>query len=494
MTLTLPQLITRFEKQAELQPKNPAVLWGDGSLSYQSLSQLSINMADFLKLRGICQGHGVALSFRDELMTMITALSVLRLGARLIVIPPHTPGDRRRELEAIAKVGATVTDIEGLLPGAISINRASLFSRDDAHEFKNTPGDPGSVYIIAQGSGTTGKPKLLPFTCGYYADYLPCLSSAMATDRDTVFAQTIPCDFVTGLNGFLAAVMGGYTSALALQDPHKLKNQVEALGITHLVATVYHMEAYLGKSDPGQDSSMANLKGLMIGGSTLNPSLIKRLKRHVTNNIYNLYGANEVGICAVADPEIIGRTQGSVGRVLPWISAEVVDRRGHPVPEGEAGLLRFKTHTSIAGYVDDPRETKSRFRNGWFYPGDVGKVTAQGELIHLGRADYMMIYNGVNIYPSDIEIVACSHPEVLDAAVMPFKHPVHQDVPVCAVVLAPYSRVSSEELTDYISSKMRTKAVRYVFVLEKIPRNPQGKLIRRELGQILGEELERSSL
>ena len=141
----------------------------------------------------------------------------------------------------------------------------------------------------------------------------------------------------------------------------------------------------------------------------------------------------------------------------------------------------MKSPGLIDGYLNDPESTSKAFVDGWFYSGDFGKMTEDGHLIHLGRSDQMMIYNGINIYPGEIEACLAAHPSVADVAAFPLRHPVHQHLPVCAVSLRSGSRLSMEDLQAYAVDHLGIKAPKKIFTLDEIPRNEQGKLVRSKL-------------
>lgn len=112
-----------------------------------------------------------------------------------------------------------------------------------------------------------------------------------------------------------------------------------------------------------------------------------------------------------------------------------------------------------------------------------------GHLIYCGRADHMMIKNGINIYPAEIESVMTSHPAVRDAAVIPVNSPTHQDLPICAVSLHDGQTVTERELLDYCVQNLGARSASAVLVQQEIPRNEQGKLIRARLAEDIGARL-----
>lgn len=141
--------------------------------------------------------------------------------------------------------------------------------------------------------------------------------------------------------------------------------------------------------------------------------------------------------------------------------------------------------------MNDETATKKNFKEGWFYPGDLVSLHEDGELCYHGRSDHMMIMNGINIYPSHIESVLSHHPAISDIAVVPMLHKVHQDIPVCAVVIEEGKSVVLKHLMDYAKAHLGVQAPREIVVLESIPRNVQGKLERNALKKLLEQALEK---
>ena len=140
-------------------------------------------------------------------------------------------------------------------------------------------------------------------------------------------------------------------------------------------------------------------------------------------------------------------------------------------------------------YLNDDQASAKSFRDGWFYPGDLGRWTEDGLLCHMGRADDMMILNGINIYPAEIEQAMLSHPAVADAVALPLKHRVANDVPVCAVVLKDHERVSEQDLLEYARGKLGSHRPKRVAILDAIPRNEHGKVQRAALAQAVAARL-----
>ena len=143
----------------------------------------------------------------------------------------------------------------------------------------------------------------------------------------------------------------------------------------------------------------------------------------------------------------------------------------------------------LDGYTDRSLPDNANFRDGWFYTGDVGYLAKDGQLIHLGRSDQMMIFNGINIYPAEIEQAVLTHPAVNDVAVMPIKHNVHQEIPACVVSLVPGARASVQDLRRFVVDLLGAKAPALFAIADVIPRNQQGKIIRADLAGIISSAM-----
>jgi long-chain acyl-CoA synthetase len=134
-----------------------------------------------------------------------------------------------------------------------------------------------------------------------------------------------------------------------------------------------------------------------------------------------------------------------------------------------------------SGYVDNPQQSALRFRDGWFYPGDLGLLRGDGQLVVQGRHDDMIVLNGLNIFPAEIERVLERHPAVAEAAALPLASLVHGQIPVAAVVLRPGEEVSAADLRRYCHQQLGLRAPRRVLVIERLPKNSQGKTVKKDL-------------
>ena len=257
--------------------------------------------------------------------------------------------------------------------------------------------------------------------------------------------------------------------------------------INFISCTPNHVEALLefaGREDgvlfPGVDA-------FRVGATFVQDSLRRKIQAYLCPNLYVGYGSNEVGAISTATPDQVRAIAGSVGRVEPGVEMEIFDKDELALPPGNIGQVRIKSPTVIDGYFDDPDETARVFRNGWFYISDLVEVRSDGVLVHHGRADDLMILDGINIYPAEIENVLLLHPAVAEAAAFPVRSALHGDIPVAAVVIR--VKVSKAELISHCRSLIGLHFPRDLMIVPKFPRNSLGKVLKRELARLFHSQL-----
>jgi acyl-CoA synthetase (AMP-forming)/AMP-acid ligase II len=167
--------------------------------------------------------------------------------------------------------------------------------------------------------------------------------------------------------------------------------------------------------------------------------------------------------------------------VPPWVEVQVVDEAGMPLPAGETGRLRFRGPEVGDGYLGDPEASAARFRDGWFLPGDVGRLEA-GRLLFLeGRADDMINFGGAKLNPLEIEAVLAECPGVLDGAVFATTAPSGRTVLMGAVQTGEgYDEAAA---LAHCRQRLGWRAPVRLLQVPRLPRNAMGKLLRRELAE-----------
>ncbi len=183
------------------------------------------------------------------------------------------------------------------------------------------------------------------------------------------------------------------------------------------------------------------------------------------------------------------RKLGSVGRVIPTVSARIVDEDMNEVQIGQVGEIVYRAPTLMSGYWNNPKATAESFAGGWFHSGDLVRQDEEGYIWVVDRKKDMIISGGENIYCAEVENVLAAHPAIAEVAVIGRPHRKWGEVPVAVVVLSA-ARLTLAELDDFLTERLaRYKHPKALEIVDALPRNPSGKVLKTELRSVFGVDL-----
>lgn len=480
--------------QAEIRPDAIAICTPEITLSYRQLEDLVTQSATYLYQYGVRSTNVIAHRFHNELNALIAFLSCAKIGATVFSASVHTPSIMLEENLDIVNTASILTD-----EAVYKNDKYKVILFDYSHNLDTSQRidesiiemDPLSPLLIITGSGTTGKSRLIPLTHGQMYERLKLDSECYDLEPADVMASMVHFDYYVGKLRLFSMMAVGGAYCLLPKNVRFEFSWIERFKITVLQGSVFHFEQVLKNKELKEKTTFTSLKILGISMSTVSESLRKRLFEVFGVPLHIIYGTNECSALSVlkvhehSDPM-------SVGKILDGVELEIVDKHRKPVVSGDIGEIRARSAAMVDGYYNDPKSTDAAFRDGWFYPGDLGRFSENGELIYCGRSDHMMIMNGINIYPAEIEAIMITHPDVIDAAAMPIKHFIHQDIPVCALVLKESSTLTPKELLVYGYARLGARSPKEVLIMDQIPRNTNGKLIRDELSRLMVDTLSKN--
>ncbi|WFP48563.1 long-chain-fatty-acid--CoA ligase [Methylomonas sp. EFPC3] len=242
-------------------------------------------------------------------------------------------------------------------------------------------------------------------------------------------------------------------------------------------------------AEPTCDSTdLSSVKGFLYGGSPIAPALLKKAMARFGCGFFQIYGMTETGNMAVClrpedhEPANPKRLE-SAGRALPGVELRVIDAEGRCLPPLAIGEICIKSPANMVGYWNNPAATRECLSaDGWVRTGDAGYLDDQGYLFICDRLKDMIIYGGENIYPAEIEAALCEHDGVAEAAVIGVPDERWGEVVKAFVVLRPGWTIKPRELINFTRQRIADfKAPKSIDFLEKLPRNPSGKILKREL-------------
>jgi fatty-acyl-CoA synthase len=238
-------------------------------------------------------------------------------------------------------------------------------------------------------------------------------------------------------------------------------------------------------SPPGQleESDLSSLRIIYMSGSQLGVDLAVRATAAFGPVLYNLYGSTEIAYATIATPDDLAAEPGCVGRVVRGAVVEILDAAGQQLPVGEAGRIFVGHMLEFEGYTGGG--DKERIR-GLVASGDVGHFDSAGRLFIDGRDDEMIISGGENVFPGEIEELLHLHPDVLEAAAVGVDDNHFGQRLTAFVVVREGAALTEEEVKEYVRANLaRYKSPREVVFLSELPRNPTGKVLKRELAEAM---------
>jgi long-chain acyl-CoA synthetase len=258
---------------------------------------------------------------------------------------------------------------------------------------------------------------------------------------------------------------------------------------THYFGVPSMLALILDQARDTEIAAVTTLRNVMFGGSPMPMDLAERLIAAFPGlRLWNLYGLTEAGPNGTAlRPEDALRKLTSVGTPLPSVEIRIAGPNGSALGAGEHGEVLMRTPSVMAGYVDDPAPPVSAVdEDGWLPTGDIGRLDDEGFLTLLDRKNDMVVRGGFNVYPAEVEQAFAAHPDVAEAAVVGVPHAVLGEDVVACVVLRDRADTSPEELVDFCRQRVADyKAPRTVHVVDALPRNAMGKVLRRELREVI---------
>ncbi len=463
-----PGFCERLRHHAARRPGHAAIATARDSLSYAQLLRRVEAGLGYLRRHGIAQGAVVGLALDDEVEHLIASLSLMAAGATQITLATHDAAALRARLAERVRVSHVLSASDAYrIPGTTFLNfpgqeQASAALADDL------PADVATLFLRT--SGTTGDMNIVAFSERQIAD--------QAARHDDYAGERLlrlaSIEHNNSKRHRLYCVWAGGTNVFRPRKPidivdFALRHEVTCLDISRMHA-----------SDLAATHDAHRLAGIKLrtGGSEVPVDVRRSIEKSVTRNLYVRYAATECGGIAMARPGEHD-AEASAGRLLEGVELEIVDADGNVLPSGDAGEIRLRAPGMATAYVDSPVDSAARFRDGWFYPGGVGYLRADGHLVVQGRKDDMIILNGLNIFPAEIERVLEAHPAVSVAAALSLPSPVHGQIPVAAVELRTNAVVTVSELRLYARQHLALRSPRRILILPSLPRNAQGKIMRR---------------
>lgn len=480
--------------------------------TYGELDGLVGRARSGLRANGIGPGDRVAIVCSNGLSFVVAYLGLLGIGAVVVPLNPTSPAvELTRQLETVGAIAAIVdrsasawrdVDREHLaaLRLVVAVDGADLPDSVSADATLETPTALGAepvgvvdvdathLAVLMFTSGTAGSPRVAMLTHG---NLLANLDQAM-TEHDRlhpgdVLYAVIPLFHIFGLNVALGMTLRSGATLLAVQrfDPATALESFQSRGVT-AIAGAPAMWVAFSHFDEAPADSFATVRVAYSGAAKLPVAVAERMESRFGVRIAEGYGLTEASPIVTSSTGVRPK-YGSVGFVLDGIDMRIVDEHGDDCLVGDAGEILIRGANVFSGYLDDPEATARVLTpEGWLRTGDIGYCDDDGRLYLVDRAKDLVIVSGFNVFPAEVEEVLLQHPGVQDVGVIGVPHPHTGEAVKAFVVPEPRARLDEETLIEFALEHLaRYKCPSKVVIVDELPRNATGKLLRRDLDGVV---------
>jgi acyl-CoA synthetase (AMP-forming)/AMP-acid ligase II len=342
-------------------------------------------------------------------------------------------------------------------------------------------GSGDDLLFIMYTSGTTGAPKGVMHTHHTMMWAIHTIGATADFRVGDRFLNALPLFHVGALTPSLCVLYRGLTLVVMRTfDPNDAWNQIEDEQITTTLFVPAMLQFMLGSYDV-EHHRAATLRWVMSGAAPVPRELIKTYES-MGIEIHQVYGLTETcgPACLITGEDALARA-GSTGRSFFHTDVRVVREDGSDCEPGEHGEVLVRGPHVMTGYWNRPDATAETIVDGWLHTGDVATVDADGFVTIIDRTKDMLISGGENVYPAEIENVLLGHPAIIDAAVIGVPSATWGECPL-AIVVVSGDEVCAEDVMAHTRGKLAPfKTVKKVEFVTEIPRNPSGKILKREL-------------
>ncbi len=401
-------------------------------------------------------------------------------GARMLVVQPST--EQVGDEASAAFPGCEVVSIDG--PDWSAIVRAG-----EGAVLAEVATAPDALALLLFTAGTSGRPKGAMLTHGALRaniEMLLALTDPPAVVDDDVVLIVLPMFHVYGLNTALGlAVAAGATSVLSDRfDPVESLQLITSNRVTTIAGAPAMYQAWC--ATPGLREGMASVRMLSSGGAPLPPRVFEAFGELTGLGIFEGYGMTETAP-VVATTLVSGTPKaGSVGRPLPGLDIRLVDETGSDVDEGDPGEVWVRGPSVFHGYWPDGAGGPDA--EGWFRSGDVAYADEDGDLHVVDRRREVILVNGFNVYPREIELVIDDLDGVAEAAVVGVPDDATGEAVTALVVPRRGSLVTAEQVAEHCALRLaRFKCPTVIRVVEALPHSATGKVAKGRLRDVYGD-------
>jgi fatty-acyl-CoA synthase len=499
-----------LRRTAQRYPDKTAVVAGERRFTYAEFDIAVNRTANALAARGVTKGDRLALLSRNCWEYAVVTFATARLGVVLVPVNFMLGAGEIAYIVAhsgasgmVAEAGLVDTaeqalatagvagGVRGRIGGAASSSPGEGW--DDVEAWWTVgPADDPEVAVadddplrLMYTSGTESRPKgVLLSSRSLIAQYVSCVIDG-GMSADDVEVHSLPMYHCAQLDCFFSVdvYLGATSIVLPGPDPATLLATIEAERVTKLFCPPTVWISLLRHPD-FDTRDLSSLRKGYYGASAMPVEVLKELQRRLPDvRLWNFYGQTEMApLATILRPDEQLPKAGSAGRAAVNVETMLVDDAGEPVPAGEIGEIVHRSPHAALGYYNDEAKTAEAFRGGWFHSGDLGVMDADGYLSVVDRKKDMIKTGGENVASREVEEAIYLLDGVAEAAVFGISHPHWIEAVTAVVVPKPDAGLTVEAVQAHVREHLAGyKCPKYVVFADALPKNPSGKIIKRDL-------------
>lgn len=487
---------------AKERPDGPAFEQEGRITSYGEADRLTRQIIGFYQAKGLKPGDRVAWLGKNSDMHCLLYLAAARCGVVMVPIgwrlaPPEVAyilKDTGAKLVFAGDEFAEVArQIAADLPVTPQVSSESemraIIPGQAAGDY--TPAGPNDPVLQLYTSGTTGNPKGAVLS---NANLLGLRNSALEAGQTWTFYEpddcmlvAMPCAHIGGTGLINIGVSSGVRCLIQAEfTPVGVLEAIEN-GATHMFIVPAALQMVVQHAR-AKDTDFSNLKYLMYGAAPMPLELLKEAVGTMPNaSFLQAYGMTETsGTISILPPEdhtLEGNQRmRSAGKAVPGVEIRIVDADDNELPRGEVGEVVIKSPSNLLEYWHRPEATAEALRGGWMHTGDAGVMDEDGYVYIRDRIKDMIISGGENVYPAEVESAIYGHPAIAEVAVIGVPSDKWGEEVKACVVCKPGMDIEESDVIAWARERLAAfKAPKSVDVIPLMPRNPSGKILRREL-------------
>jgi acyl-coenzyme A synthetase/AMP-(fatty) acid ligase len=472
---------------ARTRPDAPAIVEDDRTISYRELALLIARTAAYLEALGLGSGDRIGLCLNDSTGHLVALLAAARIGVVPVSLDWRAAATENQAVVVGLGLKSVLAETDARLP-----SEAPAVMLDDAWNRAVASVEPGGApardwndpFIISASSGSTGAPKFTQMSHLQYYFAFAGRVEAMNLSGYHRYLSTLPLYYSAGRSGCLAHLLRGDCVILypSLFGPAEYVDVARRHRATIGVVVPSTVRQLLASG--GRRPLLPDMQAFFAAGAPLGGAEKRQAARRITANFHEYYGTAETTLISVLRPADLVDRADSVGQPHSLAAIEIVDEADRVLPVGAVGRLRLRGPGLGSPVSGDPEGT--RFRDDWYYPGEIARLDELGYIFLQGRTADVVMRSGAKIFPLEVEAALCRHPAVVEAAVV--GRPAAEEEELVAFLVTRGGLSRGEIIAHCRGCLTPHKIPRQFLVVPQLPKLTSGKIDKTALTRMLDEQ------